>query len=184
MTSSEQLAADAMPVGRLPPPWRRAAIWLAVALPYVALVVLAMPPEFDVAAALADRRFLIEQLAALATALLAAFAAFASVVPGIDRRVLLLPLVPLAIWLASLGEGCVQDWIRLGPDGLADSCRLGLPAAGIVDRHCPRRCHGGDAAARGAAAAAHDARRSARSRSARSAISACVCSTSATPASW
>jgi hypothetical protein len=113
------LATSPVAVGRLAPPWRRAMFWLAVALPYVALVIVAMPADFDVAVALADRRFQIEQLAAFATALAAAFAAFASVVPGYDRRVLLLPLAPLAIWLAVLGEGCVQDWFRHGADGLA-----------------------------------------------------------------
>jgi hypothetical protein len=31
----------------------------------------------------------------------------------------LLPLIPLAVWLATVGQGCVEDWVRLGPDGLA-----------------------------------------------------------------
>jgi len=29
------------------------------------------------------------------------------------------PALPLAIWLGSLGEGCVQDWVRFGPEGLS-----------------------------------------------------------------
>jgi hypothetical protein len=61
----------------------------------------------------------IEQAATLATALTAAIAAFRSAIPGFDRRILLLPLVPLGLWLASVGHGCLQDWLRLGADGLA-----------------------------------------------------------------
>jgi hypothetical protein len=46
---------------------------------------------------------------------------------------LLLPLAPLGLWLASVGHGCVQDWLRLGADGLTIrpdwDC---LPAAAII----------------------------------------------------
>ena len=49
----------------------------------------------------------------------AAIAAFATVVPGHDRKLFALPLVPLAVWLGSLGRGCVQDWIQLGRPGLS-----------------------------------------------------------------
>jgi hypothetical protein len=72
----------------------------------------------DLSRVFADPRFVIEQTATFATAIAAAVAAFASIVPGFDRRVLLLPLAPLALWLASVGHGCVQDWLRLGADGL------------------------------------------------------------------
>jgi hypothetical protein len=64
-------------------------------------------------------RYVIEQLAALATGITAATAAFATVVPAYDRKVLFLPALPLAIWLATLGDGCVEDWIQFGPDGLS-----------------------------------------------------------------
>jgi hypothetical protein len=46
---------------------------------------------------------------------------------------MLLPLAPLALWLASVGHGCLQDWLQSGPDGLALrpdwEC---LPSAAIV----------------------------------------------------
>jgi hypothetical protein len=60
----------------------------------------------------------LEQAAILTTALTAAIAAFASVIPGRHRKICLLPLAPLAVWLASLGEGCASDWLRFGADGL------------------------------------------------------------------
>jgi hypothetical protein len=90
-----------------------------VAIPYVALVVLVVSPRADLLTKALEWRYLVEQLAALATGITAAIAAFATVIPGYDRKFLFLPALPLAIWLGSLGEGCVQDWIRFGPDGLS-----------------------------------------------------------------
>lgn len=66
---------------------------------------------------LADPRFQVEQAAALATAILAAAAAFTCVVSGRSRTIRLLPLIPLAVWLTSLGYGCLQDWRALGAEG-------------------------------------------------------------------
>lgn len=114
----EQLAGDAAPVARLPAPWVRTALWLALAAVNLLTFVLLMSPRRDLGAALADPAFIIEQLAALATGITAGLAAFASVVPGFDRRALLLPLLPLAVWLASVGTGCAASWIRFGPAGL------------------------------------------------------------------
>lgn len=124
----QQLAADTAPVRRLPAPWRRAAIWFAIALPYVAAVILVHSESVslihsglmpvDLSRMLVDRQFIIEELAILATAITAVLAAFYSVVPGTDRRILLIPLLPLTIWLVSLGAGCARDWIRLGAKGL------------------------------------------------------------------
>lgn len=112
------LAADLRPVRPLRPPWTRAALWLGVALPYVAAVVWSKLMMIDASQVVADVRFMVEQAATFATALAAAVAAFCSVLPRFDRRMLLLPLAPLGLWLASVGHGCVQDWLRLGADGL------------------------------------------------------------------
>jgi hypothetical protein len=60
----------------------------------------------------------LELAAILATAFTAAIAAFSSVVPGRDRRFLLLPLIPLSVWFAKLGQGCLHDWQVLGIAGL------------------------------------------------------------------
>src|SRR5262249_7493929 len=64
-------------------------------------------------------RFVLERGAALATGAAAAIAAFATVVPGFGRKWLLVPVVTLALWLGTLGEGCLEDWIHFGPDGLS-----------------------------------------------------------------
>ena len=116
----DQLANSAAPIRRLPAPWARMLLWLALSVPFLfAVIWLMMPSDMDAATALADHRFLLEEAVLLATALTAALAAFASIVPGYDRRVLLIPLVPFAVWFASLGEGCWRNWVALGADGLA-----------------------------------------------------------------
>lgn len=112
-----QLTADPAPTRRLAAPWRRSALWLLVSAVYAALVIFIRPDGFT-AAGMADWRFIIEQIATLATAVAAAIAAFCSVVPGYDRRWLLLPIAPLVIWLGALGEGCVNDWLSWGHTGL------------------------------------------------------------------
>ena len=115
----ERLAEAVEPVQPLSRPWIRTAAWLLVAIPYVALVVLVVSPRADLLAKAVQWRYLVEQLAALTTGIAAATAAFATTIPGYDRKILFLPALPLAIWLGSVGEGCIQDWIQLGPDGLS-----------------------------------------------------------------
>ena len=103
------LALDVEPVRPLGRPSLRAAAWAAGAVLYLGVLILVMSPRDDLGARIQDPRFLIEQLAALLMGVTAAAAALASVVPGFPRRVLLLPLAPLAAWLGVIGFGAVQD---------------------------------------------------------------------------
>lgn len=112
----ERLATRHRPIRRLPPPRKRALYWLSIALCGVAAVVVLMSPRDDLAAKLTDTRFLIEEVAALATAVAAAFSAFCLIIPGHSRAVALLPAPPLAIWLGSLGQGCWQAWLNFGDE--------------------------------------------------------------------
>jgi hypothetical protein len=114
----EQLAGGLGAAPPLPPPGLRTGRWLSVSLLFVALVVFLVSPRADLSDKLSDARFLIEQGAALLTGVTAAYAAFASTIPGVSRKLVLLPLLPLAIWLGSLGQGCLDTWIRTGPEGL------------------------------------------------------------------
>jgi hypothetical protein len=127
----ERLAADLKPVRPLWPPWARTVLWMGIALPYVAAVVWGKLTMVDPVQVVNDTRFMIEQAATLATAATAAIAAFRSAVPGFDMRVLLLPVAPLGLWLASVGHGCIQDWLQLGAEGLTIR-RTGLPALATV----------------------------------------------------
>lgn len=115
----QTLAATAQPVRPLPRPWMRSAAWLAIAIPYIVLVVYVMSPRADLISKLTEGRYLIEQFAALATGIAAAIAAFATTIPGYSRKVLLLPVLPLAVWLGSLGQGCFSAWVQSGPNGLS-----------------------------------------------------------------
>lgn len=112
------LSKRAMPVKRLPPPWQRALLWLAIAVPYTIMVVIVVHPRADIGDKLIEYRYLTEQFAAIATAITAALAAFISTIPGHSRKWLLAPLAPLALWLASLGQGCMQTWGEFGASGL------------------------------------------------------------------
>jgi hypothetical protein len=114
-----RLAETSVAVRRLPAPWIRTMAWLAIGVPYLALVVIVASPRNDLLQKLSEWRFVLEQAAALATGIAAAIAAFATVVPGFSRKLLLLPMLTLAVWLGTLGQGCIQNWIRLGPDGLS-----------------------------------------------------------------
>src|SRR3546814_13413246 len=82
----------------------------------MAIVVMLMSPRDDLVEKLSEARFLVEQAAAVATAVTAAIAAFCLIVPGRSRRLALLPLFPLAMWLGSLGFGCMQSWLQFGTE--------------------------------------------------------------------
>jgi len=114
----QTLVDTATPVRPLARPWVRAALWLAIAIPYIALVVYVMSPRPDLMTKMGDARYLVEQVAALATGIAAAVAAFASTIPGFNRRLMLLPLLPLIAWLGALGDGCIGIWLQFGWDGL------------------------------------------------------------------
>lgn len=102
-----RLVRGSAPVRRLAPPGLRVAFWLAASVPYLVLIVFAMSPRIDLPERLSEPRFLLEIAMALTTAIGAAIAAFSTIVPGAPRWRRLLPLPPLAVWLASLGEGCL-----------------------------------------------------------------------------
>lgn len=130
------LAADTKPVRPLRPPWVRVGVWLALAAPYVIAVVFMMSLRRDLPDKLSDMRFVLEQTAALATALAAALAAFELTIPGRSPRIALLPLAPFAVWLGTLGQGCLNAWFRFGPEGLSLrpdwACLPGIVLVGAI----------------------------------------------------
>jgi hypothetical protein len=90
-----------------------------VAIAYLAMLIAVMSPRSDLVARMQDPSFLIEQTAALATGLTAAIAAFASVIPGYRRRVILLPLLPLSVWIGVVAAGAVREYALAGGGVLA-----------------------------------------------------------------
>jgi hypothetical protein len=100
----ETLAANLEPVAPLWRPAARAVVWLAGAGLYVALLTLAMAQSGAMTVGVGP--FLIaSQLGAVATSLLAARAAFASVVPGRAKGVLVWPVIAAVVWLGALVAG-------------------------------------------------------------------------------
>ena len=110
----ELLAENARPVRPLPQPCVRAAVWLALSVSYIAAVLMLMPAQNDIPSRLSEPLFIAEQCAAIATGIAAAVAAFLTIIPGHSRRWVMLPVLPLSIWLGTLGPGCVQELNRFG----------------------------------------------------------------------
>jgi len=62
--------------------------------------------------------FVTSVFGALATGVLAAVASFRISLPDGSRWWVLLPLPALAVWVSTIGYGCLTDWISMGPDGV------------------------------------------------------------------
>lgn len=116
-----RLAQDSGPVRRLKAPLVRAAAWFAVVATgsAAAVIWLADLPEFMARAR--DPRHLIELAATLMTGVLAIIAAFEMSLPDRARAWAALPLPALALWLATAGTGCVQNWIAGVPSDPSES---------------------------------------------------------------
>jgi hypothetical protein len=129
------LAADLQPIRRLKPPMARAGLWLAVvgAASILAILIFADIPGFLARAA--DARMAIELLATLLTGIAAVVAAFHLSLPDRSRAWALMPLPPLAGWLAVSGLGCYRAWIVDGPfgpePGRSVDCLLFILAGGL-----------------------------------------------------
>jgi hypothetical protein len=131
------LAADTRnPLRRLSSPAVRVGFWLCVSLPWIAIVVAFMGLRPDLGIKVGEPRWLLEQGAALMTAMTAAMAAFCAGVPGRPRWERAVPLAPLALWIGLLGAGCLRDWRLAGPQGLALdvdwACVPGIVTVGLV----------------------------------------------------
>ncbi len=113
------LAADLQPVQRLRPPLLRAALWLAAAIGINAAAVILHGLRPDIMTLLRIPSYTMLLGATVLTGLLAAIAVFMISIPDRSARWALLPVPGVALWFASAGYGCLTDWLRMGPDGLA-----------------------------------------------------------------
>jgi hypothetical protein len=114
----DALVDSAAPVRRLRPPIVRAALWLLLAAVLLALLCVAHGARPDIFVRLRQPVFVASMIGALATAVLAALASFKLTIPDSSRWWLLLPVPALAVWVSTIGYGCLTDWVRMGPDGV------------------------------------------------------------------
>ena len=120
----ESLSRDLRPVVPMVSPLKRACAWLVAAITIVALAAWVTGAWPLLVTRLEVPRFALEMAATLATGIAGIAAAFMLSLPDRGRAWIFLPLPPLALWLASSGYGCYENWLVSGPDGL----RLGRSA--------------------------------------------------------
>jgi hypothetical protein len=115
----ESLVARAKPVRRLRPPAARAALWLLFAAAIVSLLAVSHGLRPDLGARLGQPLFVTGLAASLLTSVLAAVVAFIVSLPDRSRLWLLLPSPALALWVSTIGYGCLSGWVSVRPDGVA-----------------------------------------------------------------
>jgi hypothetical protein len=113
----ERLVTRAVPVRRLRPPLVRAVLWLISVAVVAGLAVFWLSDLSEFAARPQDPKFLTEMVAALSTGIVAILAAFQLSYPDRSSRWMILPLPFLALWIASSGYACYQNWIVYGAEG-------------------------------------------------------------------
>lgn len=129
----DTLAADLKPVRRLWSPIWRLIGWFALSIPATALIVATMRLRPDFSAKIADPMFLTQELASLAVALVAGWAALVACVPGEPRWKMWVPVLPLSLWVATLGHQCWDEWVGLGMSGMEfHSDWLCLPSVAMI----------------------------------------------------
>jgi hypothetical protein len=114
----QELGRDLRPVRRLTSPGRRTALWLALSLLYVAAAVTFAWIRRGHLGVESAAPYVLQQVALAATGVLAALAAFASVIPGMTTRARSALMVPLAVMMAALIWGTIRDIQQLGTAGI------------------------------------------------------------------
>lgn len=113
----ERLAADLRPVRCLRPPAIRAGLWLLVVSVVISAAILMFSDLGVFWRRAQDPKLVIEMVGTLLTGVAATIAAFHLSLPDRSPAWAMLPLPPLALWIASSGYSCYRHWIVFGPDG-------------------------------------------------------------------
>ena len=104
----EHLADGLSPVQPLRTPGFRAFVWLGGASAFLGVLALSMTSSADVAVNGTGFGFVGPQLAAVLTGILAAWAAFTSVIPGYSRSAFVWPVIAGVAWIGVLAIGVPQ----------------------------------------------------------------------------
>ena len=107
----EFLANTARPVRVVRPPLFQTGCWLLIAVAIVILLAFEHGLRSDIANQLRTPSFAVATAASFLTGALAALGCLMASLPDRSRSWLLLPLPPLAVWMATLGYGCLTDWV-------------------------------------------------------------------------
>jgi hypothetical protein len=113
----DKLAAEGGRVRRLAPPMVRAALWLLVVALVSGLAVLSFADLPLFLSRAEDTKLQLELAGILLTGIAAVVAAFHLSLPDRPAAWALLPLPPLALWIASSGYACYRQWVEIGPEG-------------------------------------------------------------------
>lgn len=128
----DQLAKRAKPVHAIASPMRRTLAWTAAAVVLVALAAYSMGLHPGLSTQMAHAPKLVEWISSILTGLLAAYAVFQISVPGRSPSWAWLPSLPLTVWLASIGWGCLQDFGTMGMAAFAYESHSGECARAIA----------------------------------------------------
>ena len=105
------LANAAEPVRAIQRPMVRTVYWLLIAGAVLILLLAEHGLRSDIANQLRNPLFLIGTTASFLTSVLAAHSCLVASLPDRSRFWLLLPLAPLAVWMATVGYGCLTNWV-------------------------------------------------------------------------
>lgn len=146
----DQLGRNATPTPPLRAPSWRTAAWMLWSVVYMAVVAIAMFAGASATGIMITPLYLLQQGAAVMTAITAARAAFGSVIPGAAARLWAPPAVSAGVWLAlmlwnamldvraagTLGIGSQTDWPCVASMAMG-GILLGAPLVWMLRRGAP-----------------------------------------------
>jgi hypothetical protein len=132
----DRLGRNATVTRPLPTPGMRTAAWMVWAVSYLVVVAVMMFAVMSSAGVTPTPLYLVQQGAALVTGIMAARAAFASVIPGANNRVWVLPAIGAAAWGLSLLWAGVLDLQASGTLGVTSQsdwpCVASMTVGGLI----------------------------------------------------
>lgn len=132
----DRLGRDVTVARPLPAPGTRTAMWTVWAVGFLAVAAMMMVAVMSSAAVTPTPLDLVQQGVALVTGILAARAALASVIPGSNNRVWVLPAIGATVWGLSLLWAGLLDLQAFGTLGVTSQtdwkCVVSMTAGGLV----------------------------------------------------
>src|SRR5712692_154725 len=132
----DRLGRDVTVARPLPTPGMRTAVWMVWAVSYLIVVAVMTFLVMSSAGVTPTPLYLVQQSAALVTGIMAARAALASVIPGANDRVWVVPAIGVATWAAALLWAGVLDLQASGTLGVTSQsdwpCVASMTVGGLL----------------------------------------------------